>query len=480
MRKAILVLSIFALVVSTSPARAQSEKTLAKCAKTVASETGKYGASYVKAVGGCLDKISKAVIQNGRAIGTAAPACVSALRKVANTDASDKELGARATAKIGKACDPDVDPRKILHLEVDILGTSGDGEDLNAQNLDTWCQNFGVAGGINDLDDWVTCLLDGATCQARQSLATRYPRALEWLDAMRLAIEAGESTPATIDALLVINRIQLALDPNDDSEIDLTCGPGAGDGPCAAGQERALGVCTNCSAGRENPDGLGSCTPCPTGEFSAGAGQACTKCPQGRFAGSVGLSTCEPCDSGFYQDSEGASSCTSCAKGTVSSIQGASSCQECPVGRVAATVGLSTCSKCQAGKFQGATGASACEKCDPGTVSSFEGSQLCDECGAGTFAPSAGQTTCINCPSGRATAQTGSSTCSLCAPGTVASSQGLSSCADCAMGKFQAVAGQTTCQNCPVDTYNPTTGMKVCLPCPGVGAGAATCDCAAF
>jgi len=241
------------LLLWSPTAHAQAEKTLNGCAKGTAKETKKYIADYLKTVGGCMDQISAAVIQNGGSATDAAAKCAKNLRKLVNGVDTTKTLSAKLATKIGKSCDPTVNP-KLLHSEADILGTGALSEQIDAQNLDSFCELFGLSGPIDGLDKWVTCLTNAATCEARQSLATQYPRLLEWLTAVRPAIDALDSSsptpdPAIVDALAALDALQSAIDSNNDTVADIACGSPL---VCPPGQERSGGICVDLARSHEN------------------------------------------------------------------------------------------------------------------------------------------------------------------------------------------------------------------------------------
>ncbi len=69
-------------------------------------------------------------------------------------------------------------------------GAGGLSEQLEAENLDAWCESFGGDGSLDDVNEWVDCLQAAARCEGNQQVATQYPRALEWLGEVRPAMVA--------------------------------------------------------------------------------------------------------------------------------------------------------------------------------------------------------------------------------------------------------------------------------------------------
>ncbi|HYB99610.1 MAG TPA: DUF1566 domain-containing protein [Candidatus Limnocylindrales bacterium] len=230
------------LAVTASAAFAQPEATLHGCQRTAGSELLKYTQQYVKAVSSCADAMSKAVIAEQSAVPPGSPedaaaTCMKALLKLENSADPLKTIAGRMAAKINAACDPAVDPDKVLHAEEDIIGTGMLAEQIEAMNLDSWCSNFGSDGAIDDLDEWVSCLTAAGTCGAQQAVATRVPRLLEWLDAVRPGILALDETcgttcasctdTAVADACNALDAIETAIDGAvDDGRPGLLCGPG--------------------------------------------------------------------------------------------------------------------------------------------------------------------------------------------------------------------------------------------------------------
>jgi hypothetical protein len=186
----------------------------------VAAEASKYIGAVATTVGECLFKASTAVLVDGGTAGdpAVAKACVKQLLKVQNTAAPTKTLAAKFNAKVGKACDPAINPA-LKHIEADTYTVGA--TKLSAGNLNTYCQAFGLAGVIDDFDKWRDCIRSAADCEARQAIAIQFPRVLEYTEALLAAPEITGST----DALAALTAIDAALEgSSNDNKPELTCG----------------------------------------------------------------------------------------------------------------------------------------------------------------------------------------------------------------------------------------------------------------
>ena len=268
------------LVPATGLAQGDDERSLEKCQKTAGKEIGKYAAAYQKTVAKCLDKIAKELIKDVEvdASGAAKP-CVSALRKLENSDKPDKELAAKTSDKIGKRCDPTHEKFSGAHTAQDVLGDMAGatvaGDAIEAEELGEWCDSFGVGGGsIGSVQDWIDCQLAAATCQARQQLVAEYPNVLTWLNEVRdeiVALDGGcDSSCAGCndlkneDACSAVDALELAIDGGTDDDLpDIACGPSTcGNGVVEIGE--------SCDGSDLNGE------TCTTFGFAAGGTLACT------------------------------------------------------------------------------------------------------------------------------------------------------------------------------------------------------------
>jgi hypothetical protein len=202
------------LLALSADAGAQSAESLNGCQAAVAREGTKYVKAVTDTVGKCLSEASTAEIVDGGSAADAADACVKGLLKLANAAAPEKTLSGKFVAKIGKACDPDLNP-DLVHDESQIDTT------LGAGNLDAYCLGFGGSGAINDYDDWRDCIVAAADCEARQAIAVKWPRALEYMAVLR----ASSALLANDDAMGALVTIDNAIEgaTNDDLP-EIVCG----------------------------------------------------------------------------------------------------------------------------------------------------------------------------------------------------------------------------------------------------------------
>jgi hypothetical protein len=208
------------------PAAAQPEKTLKKCQQTSAKATAKLVAGRSKVLGKCLSAITKEIIaENAGSVAGVAEKCATGLRKLTNSEAPDKTLGAKLRTKVGKACDPAINAR-LEHGSGDVLGSGGVvTQKIEARTLEAWCADFGGTGTLTSVQDWIDCEEAAAECLADQQVVTQFPRILEWLAQLRTAVVALGATPEFTDAVAAIDGLVARLDSNGDGIPDLRCGP---------------------------------------------------------------------------------------------------------------------------------------------------------------------------------------------------------------------------------------------------------------
>jgi len=251
-----LVLACLLLPASAANA-AGPGSSLDRCQAKVSAATAKYVADVNKAVAPCLDAISTAVVGGGVSVSAAASgnakSCASKLRLLRNTSKPDAQLDLRLRAKIASSCDPAVNQR-LLH-DASAIWTVG-ATTLGAANLADYCRAAGGSKTLTSVADWQSCLVAAADCQARQALALRWPRALEYLAALDPAIAALPPTPETADALAALRALDAALEGTRDDQIpELTCAPSIG--LAATGQTRCdqgdgtLGTCPGPEPGQD-------------------------------------------------------------------------------------------------------------------------------------------------------------------------------------------------------------------------------------
>lgn len=302
-------ISSLSLAVFVGTAFGQAEQTLNKCQATVSKATLNFEQAYIKALSGCANAISKAVIQRQTAVppGAAADAakkCVRPFLKLYNSAKPSTTLSAQLATKIAAACDPSTNA-KLLHTEGDVVGAGPLAESVLASNLGAWCSKYGGDGTIATLDDWVDCVASGATCAARQQVALTFPRLLEWLNGLRPAILALDSTcaatcascsdPSVRDACMALEEVELAIDGStDDDSPDITCGVSPFDIHCGDGILDAGEDCDFGDLDGESCQSLGAVT----GDLACGAGCVfdTSDCSfpryvfrtQGKFSGNLG------------------------------------------------------------------------------------------------------------------------------------------------------------------------------------------------
>jgi hypothetical protein len=222
MRQFILAVWMLNVALTASPARADAGTSLSTCQKTVAAESAKYVRAVADTVGKCLTSVSTAVVQNGRSTADAATgsaaACVASFGKILNSDAPARTLGARFDAKVAAKCDPAVNPR-LQHVEAATYTVGS--TTLGAGNLSEYCAALGGDGTLDSFAEWRTCLRAAADREAREAIAVRWPRALEYFEALLPAIAALPVSNRTNDALAALSDLDSAIEgPLEDNAPD--------------------------------------------------------------------------------------------------------------------------------------------------------------------------------------------------------------------------------------------------------------------
>lgn len=217
-----------AVALAAAPAWAQPENSLEKCQKEAAKRSQKFADSVVKVMAKCFQSASKNLIkENDADVSGAAKTCSSQLRKLLNTTTPSKTLYQKTKAKIDKRCNSASNP----HTTNQVLSTApiGVAEGIEAQRLNAYCISFGGDGDLDSVEEWIDCQLSAALCHARQEIGTLFPRALEWIPDLEIAVTALGPDQKFLDATQALDELQFALDGNNDLAIDLNCGPGITD-----------------------------------------------------------------------------------------------------------------------------------------------------------------------------------------------------------------------------------------------------------
>ena len=213
---------------------ATSASSLNACQNAVKLESRKFVQGYLNAVGSCLQKVSTAMVQKNApdATGAAAP-CITQFRKLRDTRGLGKSLAEKLKAGIERRCTPGGVNSFSLQ---DVLGVApGVGRPLDVVNLNGWCAHFGGDGTIDTVDEWISCVTAALECDVREALTVQYPRGLEWLAAVRPAMQAFPSPAAdpmrSDDAVAELDAMAGAVEGgNVDLKPNLQCGSSCGDG----------------------------------------------------------------------------------------------------------------------------------------------------------------------------------------------------------------------------------------------------------
>lgn len=211
---------------ASSASAAAPGASLNKCQAAVAKESGKYIRSLSRTVGKCLKAISSDVLADGATADEAAWAsskgCAQALRKVVNSEDASRQMATRFLARVDQFCDPSVNP-DLAHADADIWSPGS--STLGAANLGAYCQATGGDGNIGSYAEWRACMAEAAQCQARQLVATQWPRALESFDALRPALARMPAGAERDDALAALDAINSAIEgKRNDNLPELACG----------------------------------------------------------------------------------------------------------------------------------------------------------------------------------------------------------------------------------------------------------------
>jgi hypothetical protein len=210
-----LLVAALALLPRSASAGAASD--LAACQRVVASASAKHLQAVTKAVDACLKKVSAKTIAGGLDVTAAANAsattCATAFRKIRNAAMPRKQLATLFDARVDRACDPTANPA-LAHAEADTWTVGS--TTLGSASLGSYCRHFGGSGSIASFAAWRDCLRSATECQARQMIAARWPRALESLAALKVALAA---LPDAADALAALTAFDAALEGTRDDDL---------------------------------------------------------------------------------------------------------------------------------------------------------------------------------------------------------------------------------------------------------------------
>ena len=229
---------------------------LNNCQVAVQKKAAAYIAKKESALKGCLNAISKLIIAGqGTDASGAAGTCVIQFRQLSDSRGLGKSLPEKLAAGILQACDPTTN--SLPHQTVDVLGPGSSlAQPLDADGIGAWCATFGGNGTILSVQDWVECMTNAAECAVDTAISTQYPRALEWLAAVRPAMEAI-TPPATdpnkiSDALAGLDAAKAAIDgPDNDNVPSVSCGQGGQLLTCQADRTTCTSSLSTCSTDLE-------------------------------------------------------------------------------------------------------------------------------------------------------------------------------------------------------------------------------------
>lgn len=223
----IVVTLAFAAHVAAASAPGAS---LERCQAAVRKAGARYVQGTQKAVATCLGRVATDVLKrNAGDVGGALAACTAAFHKIGRTDG--RSLADKLAGDVTASCAP---APANAHTLGDLLGELPTGAPqplFVRQNLDDLCRRFGGDGSVDDLGEWLACVRGAHDCAVRQAIATEFPRAAEWLEAVVTALPASGARDAAI-------ALEAGIDgASDDGVPDLQCGTACGDGVRRAAEQ---------------------------------------------------------------------------------------------------------------------------------------------------------------------------------------------------------------------------------------------------
>jgi hypothetical protein len=202
---------------------ASPERSLERCQRTAQREAVKFTQRTTAAVATCLQKVAKELIIKGEPNADgAARTCSTAFSRIQNDDPT-RTLEAKTRDKIGKRCDPTVNPG-LEHTTADVLGPgAGVVPSLGADDIGAWCAWFGGDGELNTVEEWIDCIISAQTCDAYAALSVSFPQSLEWLDLANAAMNTLTPPPAA--SIAALQSVDSAIDGSvSDDNPEIRCG----------------------------------------------------------------------------------------------------------------------------------------------------------------------------------------------------------------------------------------------------------------
>ncbi len=151
---------------------------------------------------------------------------IDGLSKINDTRALGKSLPEKLTAKVTEKCDPAVNDHTLDDMRGE--GAPGVAQQIETKDVEVWCKHFGGDGDIGSFAEWLSCIQSAHVCQARQAIATQFPRAPEWLTdvytAMGLLPVDPDDPTAISDAQVGVSGANGEIDGDGDNIVDLRCG----------------------------------------------------------------------------------------------------------------------------------------------------------------------------------------------------------------------------------------------------------------
>lgn len=234
--RVLITITATLLWAGTATAQPPPATSLNTCQSTVRTAARTYLTNYTNAVGTCLQAVAGKVVKADLPLTAAvASTCVTQFRKLSDSRALGKSLSEKLALAVGKKCTPGM--LNVTHGEADVSDSFGGSitvppsQRLQYDNLNTWCTQFGGDGSLNTPAELTACIAASHACAAQQAIVTQYPRALEWLAAIRalmVTLTPPASDPTRIsDAVSGLDAVVAAIDgPDGNGQPNIRCGAG--------------------------------------------------------------------------------------------------------------------------------------------------------------------------------------------------------------------------------------------------------------